>query len=269
MNLNNLTILVCLYNKQISESDTIQSLLKIDSLFDKIQLIIWDNSPMKNSVGGISSIFKNVTYIHTPKNTPLSKIYNKTIENQTDENCFLMICDDDSIIPLSFFNNLQKSISSNTNINLFLPIVKSNEQIISPAKNYIIKSKHFKNLEAGVISTKNITAINSCMVISNKVFTNGFKYDEKLTFYGTDDYFMYHFSKNYTHLCIIDEKIKHNLSMNNKDILNKLRIFKQIKKANKIIYKDNLFERNLSSLNILIVSLKLALKYKDLEFFYD
>lgn len=269
MKLINLTILVCLYNKNISDSETIQSLLKIELLLDNIELIIWDNSLTHHSVEILNSQFKKLKYVHTPENLPLSKIYNRVIEEQKENDSYLMICDDDSTIPKTFFIELKKAITLNKDIKLFLPQISSNNCIVSPAKNYIIKSTLFKNLGSGIISSKYLTAINSCMVISNKVFSEGFRYDERLSFYGTDNYFMYNFSKKYSSLYLLKQKIEHKLSMNEDDVSNKLRIFRQIKSASRIIYTDNLFKAFLNELNITIVCFKLVLKYKKLEFFHD
>ena len=108
------------------------------------------------------------------------------------------------------------------------------------------------------------------MVISNKVFADGFRYNERLSFYGTDNFFMRQYAQAYKELVILDIKIEHDLSFNNsKDIAKKIRIFKEIKRADRVIYSQNNFEKGVIMFNNFIVSLKLCVKQKSLAFLYD
>lgn len=271
--MHNITILVCLYNKGIDESKTIQSLLKFSDLIKNAKIFIWDNSFIKlDSVSNnlLSQHFKNLKYKHTPENTVLSKVYNSVIEEQNNPNSYLVLFDDDSDIPISFFNILKEQIVLNPSINLFLPQIYSNSILVSPAKDYLIKTRLIKNLKHGILNSNSITAINSGMIISNRVFIDGFRYNEKLSFYGTDNFFMYLYAKAYEELMILDIKIEHDLSFNTStDVNNKIRIFKEIKRANRVIYSKNKFEKGIVMFNNFIVSLKLCIKYKSLSFLYD
>lgn len=271
--MNEITILICLYKKNIQDSATIQSLLKSISKLKDTNVFIWDNSPSsldEDSLNLLAKNFTNFKYKHTPENTVLSKIYNTVIEEQKDEKSYLMLCDDDSDIPECFFDILREKINKNPSINLFLPQIFTNDTLISPAKDYLIKTILIKNLESGIITSRNSTAINSGMVISNRVFLNGFRYDERLRFYGTDNYFMCQYSRNYKDIFVLDVKFKHDLSFHSsKNIENRLRIFKEIKKANRIIYSKNSVKKYIVIINNLFVALKLCLKYRSITFLYD
>lgn len=271
--MNQLTILVCLYNTNLHESYTLQSLFKVQNINSFAQIVIWDNSVIKldkQSILKLESHFKKIVYKHTPQNTPLSVIYNTVIENQTNPLGYLMICDDDSKIPVDFFESLKSFWEKNKTINLFLPIIYSNNVIVSPAKNYLIKAKLFKNLKPGIIPTRNLNAINSCMVISNRVFIDGFRYDERLQFYGTDTFFMSKFIQKYKSLVVLNQIVIHDLSFNtSKSIEDRVRIFKQIKKSNSIIYSHSLLKNIIVYFNTFIVSVRYSLKYKTTAFLYD
>jgi hypothetical protein len=271
--MSKMTILVCLYNKSISTSNTLKSLLKSVDQIKNQDVFIWDNSvyPLdENEIQLLKNNFKNFTYKHTPENIVLSKIYNSLIAEQDDANSYLMLCDDDSEIPQSFFIKLEEQINENPLINLFLPQIYSNSVLVSPAKDYLIKTSLIKELSSGVLKADYVTAINSGMVISNRVFMDGFRYDERLNFYGTDNFFMYEYAKKNQNLIILDIKINHDLSFNGKDnIANKIRIFKEIKRANRIIYSENIFKKTLVSLNSSIVSVKLCVRFKTSAFLYD
>lgn len=72
-----------------------------------------------------------------------------------------MPCDDDSEIPESFFVKLIEQISLNPLVNLFLPQIYSNSILISPAKDYLIKTTFLKKLKYGILNSKYATAIDS------------------------------------------------------------------------------------------------------------
>ena len=268
-----LTILVCLYNKSIDSSETIQSLLKGDCNRKITNVIIWDNSIRKLPDASLELLNKNFlkfVYKHTPENIVLSNIYNIVIDSLENHDSFLMLCDDDSKIPDTFFETLNKQINLYPNINLFIPKIFSGTKLVSPAKDYLIRTKLLNNLQPGVYSSKNLTAINSGMVLSNRLFSNGLRYDSKLKFYGTDNYLMVNYRKENKNLVILDVDFQHSLSFSSsEDVHNKLRIFKEIKRANKIIYSQNFYKRQLVALNNFIVALKLCIKHRRLDFFYD
>jgi hypothetical protein len=268
-----LTILVCLYNKDLLTSSTIQSLLKAKSKSYITTVYIWDNSTLRlkqDSIDFLKNDFSKLVYKHTPENQPLSKIYNSVVNTLDSEHSYLMLCDDDSVIPESFFEILINRINLNPTVNLFLPKIYSKSILVSPAKDYLIRTKFIKDLQPGILLSGSTTAINSGMVISNRVFMDGFRYDENLRFYGTDNYFMNQYSINYRHLIVLDVEIFHSLSFNEvKDINNKIRIFREIKRANKIIYENHFLKRQLVLLNNLLVATKLSLKFKSFKFFHS
>ena len=267
----NLTILICLYNKNVNTSNTLQSLLKSDYVKENSTIFIWDNSiePLEQeSLNFLNNNFSKLIYKHTPENVVLSKIYNAVIES-LDDNCYLMLCDDDSNIPVAFFDKLIEQIKINPNQDLFLPQIYSNSVLVSPAKDFLIKTSLIKKLTPGAIMSSYTTAINSGMVISSRFFKEeGFRYDERLRFYGTDNYFMNEYSKLRKDLIVLDIKFTHSLSFNDSnDVNNKLRIFKEIKKSNAIIYSDQFLKRQIVLFNNLVVACKLSLKHKTLRFF--
>lgn len=271
--MTDLTILVCLYNKDIKTSNTIQSLLRASIQTNSTTVIIWDNSTLRmkqDSINFLSNHFSKFIYKHTPENVVLSKIYNSVIETLDVEDSYLMLCDDDSDIPECFFEILENQINLNPSVNLFLPQIYSDSILVSPAKDYLIKTKLINDLQPGTLLSRCTTAINSGMVISNRFFKNGFRYDEDLRFYGTDNYFMIEYAKANKNLVVLDVRFIHSLSFNTTgDIKNKLRIFRENRRANKIIYKKNFFKRQIVLVNNLLVAIKLCFKNNTLEFLFE
>ncbi len=272
--MNNFTILVCLYEKDINTSDTLKSLISNQCFIRESNVYIWDNSLthiVSDQLKFLKKTFKNLLYTHTPENLVLSKLYNKVINTLKDKNGYLLLLDDDSKLPKNFFQEISKQTKKNININLFLPKVSVGGVLVSPAKDYVYKTSLFKQINAGVIKSKYITAINSGMIISNRVFFDGFRYDERLRFYGTDNYFMYKYGLKYTSVFVLDTSIEHDLSFNTKSLERKVEIFKEIKRANIIIYSNNYFRKNILRINNFISAIKFNLKNNTLSFFkkYD
>lgn len=263
-------ILIVLYKKSLENSETLQSLLKSKDEIKDSLLIVWDNSPnpmIEKSQTLLLQLFTNFEYIHTPQNYSLSKIYNIVSKKYLSKYEYLVLFDHDSEFDSNYFSTLIKDIRLNRNINLFLPIVYSENSMVSPAHNYIIKSRLWTKNLLGLMSSKNKTAINSGMTIAKKVFDDGFEYDERMTYYGTDNYFMTKFANKYQFLFVVNNIIKHNLSFNTTDdIETKLLIFKETKKTNLLINEDNFFKLFLTKINNLLVSIKLSVKYKRLSF---
>jgi GT2 family glycosyltransferase len=263
-------ILVVVYKRRIEDSETLQSLLNTRNELSDSLIIVWDNSPVAMiDESGISTLqlFAKYEYRHTHENYSLSQIYNIVSQKYLGNYDYLVLFDHDSDLDATYFSTLRKSIRSNKNINLFLPVIYSDGKIVSPANNFIVKSQLWNRELLGLINSRYKTAINSGMTISKKVFEDGFMYDERLTFYGTDNYFMKKFSEKYDFFCVIDCKIKHDLSFNSSiDMNSKLAIFRETKRANRIIYEKSFCNTLLIIINNFLVSIKLAIRFKNLSF---
>lgn len=263
-------ILIVLYKKSLESSETLQSLLKSKNELKNSLLLVWDNSPnpmMQQSQMSLMQSFINFKYIHTPQNYSLSKIYNIVSKKYLYNYEYLALFDHDSEFESNYFSTLINVIKLNRDINLFLPIIYSQDKIVSPASNFIILSKLWQQKILGLMSSNDKTAINSGMTISKKVFDDGFEYDERMTYYGTDNYFMAKFANKYQFLFVVNNIIKHNLSFNTTDDVEmKLLIFKETKKTNLLINEDNFFKLLLTKINNLLVSIKLSIKYRRLSF---
>jgi GT2 family glycosyltransferase len=267
------TFLVVLFSKNIEDSSTIQSLIRNANLVDNEMVYVWDNSPLPLSIEVmdlLNQTFKQLKYHHTPENIVLSKVYNSVIEEIEQTSSYLVLLDDDSELPDSFFTEIIKSTFYNSTIELFLPQIYSNGVLVSPAKDYLFKTALMTNVQIGLYRSNYLTAINSGMVIKTDFFKKGFRYNEKLNFYGTDNFFMFEYAKQCENLIVIDVKIHHDLSYNSSgDINKKIKIFREIKRANKIIYADDWFKLRLVSFNNFVVAVKKCFAYKTLAFLHD
>lgn len=263
-------ILIVIYNQKLDKSPSYQSILDSMEYFKKSKLIIWDNS-QENQKINIDTInfFNQVEYIHTPENLSLSKIYNKVIQLNNGFD-YMIILDQDSSFSKDYLLEIEKSINKNKDINLFLPIVKSNNTIVSPGDYKIFKGSYWRKEIYGKINSKNILAINSGMVINFNYFKHTFVgYDERLNFYGVDTYFMFEYAKQNEYCYVLDYTFYHESALldEDEDINKKLFRLKDLFYSWKITNENHIFNLFFVNIYILFKVLKLAIKHKDNTYF--
>ncbi len=263
-----LLVVVVLYKSSFNESKTLSSVKKQNWKPDDFKLIIWDNSPVPQLLEAINDEKKylDFEYIAKPENEWLSKVYNQVVEKFSFD--YIMLLDQDSIIPPDYFTELHNSIKENPAINLFLPIVKNNNKIVSPASFQFFKGKHWKTETTGLTKSKNIIAVTSGMVISGNYFNkHSYKFDERLNLYAIDTKFMLDYARNEELLFILSLVFQHNSALwsnPSKDDL--LPRFRNLRKAWSIMLSDRPIAYLLTNVYSLYVSLKLSLKYRDIRF---
>ena len=263
-------ILIVLYECKVKESLSYLSLLKSLEHLSNSKLILWDNSPSIQSIDTDNiSFLQYVEYIHTPENMSLSKIYNRVIQ-ENEEYDYMIILDQDSSFSSDYLEKLNSAIIKQPSINLFLPLIKSEQTIVSPGDYKIFKGSYWKKERYGIIDAKNILAINSGMVINFNYLKNIYKgYNERLRFYGTDTSFMLEYADDNDSLFVIDYVFKHKSALLDRDE----NFNKKIIRLNdlffswRIIHEHKKFNLILINIFILIKTFKLVIKYRNVKYF--
>jgi len=216
--MNNLTILIVFYNKQLSQSVAFQTLHdKIDnpSIDLAIKLVIWNNSPSVSIDKGDYAYYEGM-------NSTLPKIYNNIARKYlTAEDDYLMISDDDTDYSNFHFNELTKIIQSYSRqtTGVFIPKLYSSKQLVSPGTRVFFKGKYIDDIPSGLTKSKNLLAMNSGLIISYSCMKKmPLLFDERLNFYGTDSDFFIRYENYFTHLYVLPFCLQHDLSENNNDI---------------------------------------------------
>jgi len=263
-------ILVVIYNESLSLSSTIKSLISNKTYLSSVKLLIWDNSSTKQDYScDIEQYVNDIEIVHTPENTPLAKVYNIVRESKLKNEEFCLLLDQDTIIPDNYFTSLFTAIEENPNINLFLPIIKSHNHIVSPGDLFLFKGKYWEEEQFGLVEAKNRLAINSGMFIKSNYFKNNFKgYNKELKFYGVDSYFMLEYAKINKFFITIPVIIEHDSALldNDEEIIKKAFRFNDLLDGWIIINKRNFYVNFLYKIYIIYISLKWSLKYKNLIF---
>lgn len=209
--------LVVLYKQKYSDSQTVCSFADFHFGENKSNFfVVWDNSPESGTSDSDLKQFlqtENVEYVHSPENTPLSKVYNYCLDAYSDFD-FLLIFDQDSrIIRTDFDSYLDRTVSENPNIHIFLPHIYSNGKLYSPGKFWVFKGWHYKTLSVGIHQDKLYTAIMSgtCVRV-NFLMQNNIRFNENLSLYGIDTCFFSDVRKIDSKFYVLDEKLEHDLS---------------------------------------------------------
>ncbi|AKD56048.1 glycosyltransferase [Spirosoma radiotolerans] len=266
-----LLVLIVLFKNTIKDSETITSILRqeLTKGFFSLKVIIWDNSPTPLSDDDMDIMVQNninFSYIFKAKNEKLSIVYNSIIKDYNFN--FILLLDQDSLFPKNYFDTLSNIVNLFPNINLFLPIIKNRNKIVSPGTLMNFKGKHWATEKIGVIKSKNVLCITSGMLIKKDYFiVNNHYFDERLSFYGIDSSFMLKFAQNNRYLYVFSTNFQHNTVLwSNPPVEIMLNRFKQLRSSWPIIFENRPLARILSSLYSIYVAFKLALKYKDIRF---
>lgn len=273
-------ILVVLYNEIITKTHSFISLeksfKKLNRSIDEYEVLFWDNSKadindkhVAEAKSRLAQLGVVTKYINTPENLALSKLYNKVIENYYYEKDYLFVLDQDSDFDHGYFLAFEKIINLK-NPNVILPIVKFKDRIVSPTKVLYLKGFYYNRPPEGFINSKTVSAINSGMIISLQfIAKHGYRYNEKLRNYCTDDNFMQFVRKLNGSVYVMDYSFDHDLSLctlnSNSDSLRTR--YNEMVRSKKILYSRNFLEIAFVNIYFFAHRSYMALKYKDLEYF--
>ena len=243
---------IVVYNKDISTSPTYSFMKK----YKDIQIIVCDNSTIQNDNESVVLKDGN-TYISMHGNKGLSKAYNAAMEEIGDG--YIILLDDDTSLTEEYMDCVFKSINSNKDI--YVPIVKTENMMMSPVlcENGLIKKVESINELKG-----NISAINSGLVIHSRVF-KGYRYPEAMFLDYIDHAFMYEMNQRNKEIEIMNISIHQKFSVEEYNKGSEKKRFKIFKKDVGYYYKQIVENSKYYTYIITRRKLRLALKYKDIR----
>ncbi len=214
-------ILIVLYKCELNESQTFKTLnLLPESILGKVKLIVWDNSPsnfqLKNDYN--TGVFGGFKYIRSNKNESLSIIYNKVMNEDFNSEGFFSILDQDTSIPFDFLSAIE---DANVDDRLIVPRVFSikNNSLISPRYYEYTKplyraitTRLMNKDDSGLHCTLNFFAVGSGLTIPKRIFDQGLRFEEQLSFYGVDTEYCQQYSLLKNDFFLLDVDFKHDVS---------------------------------------------------------
>lgn len=208
---------VVLYNQKIFESSTLACLFSIDEICNgTVSLLVYDNSSKP-------SLFYDTdfswTYIHNSSNGGLVEPYNTALNIQTDDHDWIILFDQDTIVPKNYFSALIDKINKADfdRVAAFAPNVYCNDRHVFPIHKLSLNVLNFA-------LSKKINTINSGLAIQCKFLRGIGGFDRDFWLDYVDHWFCWVVYKNGYIIEQINLSLKHDLSVQNYNNLSDFRI---------------------------------------------
>lgn len=260
--------LVVIYGTIPSYSPAITSLGALSKKSISLRTLVWDNSPQKLNDSLRGGDWGEINWVHTPENRGLSAIYNAVIADWLKADEYLLLLDQDTLLPETFFEAAAGAITSNPTVNLFLPMVRAHERWVSPLYAAVGWGRYWKQPRVGLQSSRYLGAINSGMIISAHFLQGAFSgYARDLQFYGTDTFFMLAYRRQHKWACVLDAVIHHDLSFYSTSTQEKVRKFRVMRDANVICYRETAWPVRLAVRSLMTcVAVLYSFRYRNIGF---
>ncbi|MFW2136094.1 glycosyltransferase [Chryseobacterium sp. TY4] len=201
-------------------------------------------------------------------NPGLSYVYNKAAAYaKTNNFSWIVLLDQDTLLPLDFYKNYLDSIKNNTDITLKVPIIKiDNNRILSPAKYKFYRSYLYKNINAGIMNMRDNSFINTGMLINTDFFLKVGGYNECIKLDFTDHDFVHKCKQYIRQFEVINVELKQDFSSvtnTKKQAIKRYLLYLRDLKEFKI-NKENGFLLFINS--DLLRLIKLTIQYKTIDF---
>ncbi|EMF0505375.1 glycosyltransferase [Enterococcus hirae] len=234
MTIPKIVVVIVLYQQRFSQSPSFDLLMKAVKE-KKIQLVVYDNSPVKQ-LEPLLEQDKDISYYHDPSNPGLATAYNYALNHAQQNIRYFVTLDHDSQLTATYFDTLL-TIDWTDELVAAVPLVYAGSNQISPvfADRYI--NRQVEKVDRSQLSQRRIMAINSGAVFSIKFLKEigGFNLDFPLDFL---DHWLfltiYQFKKT---VFILPEKMEHDLSVLDYQKVSVTR-YQSILKAEKTFYQN-------------------------------
>ena len=229
-----IVVVIVLYQQRFSQSPSFDLLMKAVKE-KKIQLVVYDNSPVKQ-LEPLLEQDKDISYYHDPSNPGLATAYNYALNHAQQNIRYFDTLDHDSQLTATYFDTLL-TIDWTDELVAAVPLVYAGSNQISPvfADRYI--NRQVEKVDRSQLSQRRIMAINSGAVFSIKFLKEigGFNLDFPLDFLDHWLFWtIYQFKKT---VFILPEKMEHDLSVLDYQKVSVTR-YQSILKAEKTFYQN-------------------------------
>lgn len=238
---------VVLYNLSLSECESVNSLqLQNIKLLNVDKLFVYDNSPDASLNSWINGEFNGleVIYFHDINNSGVSKAYNDAADYaQKNGYDWLLLLDQDTVLPVGAFDKYHQAVSNNPNIPVFSPILKTKNNVIcSPCRFKFHRGFTPDHVPLGLVHFRDYAPINSCMLVSTEKLLSVGGYNEGAYLDFSDFQFIERLKKKYLEFFVVDFIALQDFSNDTKDISALKKRFEIYCKCARACEKDNVLD---------------------------
>lgn len=208
-------ILIVLYRVKPGDSQTLLSLRESAGMLRADDVVlVWDNSPEAASPEAIATVSEGSPaswmYRSTPENRSLAAIYNEATRLIPGKD-LLLIFDHDSHFSSDFFAKLDSASAANPDIDLFVPLIRQGDLIVSPGHFRYFKGSLWKKPGYGRVPSRNTVVIGSGMAIRSRFLETFGGFEERLQLYGIDSNFMLRYAGKNPFFFVMDPRFGHSM----------------------------------------------------------
>lgn len=232
-----------------------------------LRVVVWDNSP-RAAPSDSQRLHDSDLYVSTPENLGLSVIYNRVRAEHLCEADFVLLLDQDSVLPPDFLDAWDNAVKAVPEVDLYLPLVRAHNRWVSPLSYRWGWGRYWKEPKLGRIEATGCMAINSGMIIRCGYFTHDFAgYDERLRFYGTDTQLMVSHAAKRRDVCVFNAVIDHDLSFFSSEGGAQAKKFREMRAGYRYIYENApMLTRLAVGATMLLVSLRYAIRFRSIQY---
>jgi len=154
-------VVVVIFNRRCSESVSFVKMLQISPTV----LLLIDNSTEAEIIeyNRQYCLQQNCGYYSMGSNAGLSKAYNTGVRLIGDRTEYLMLLDDDTVVPDDVIRKLGVSVQETPDADVFIPFITDQNSLLSP--NRRVSSLFFRLRKRPDVFSSQMSAINSGLVI--------------------------------------------------------------------------------------------------------
>ena len=268
--LDSLLIVLVLYKSDLETSESFQSIEAcLKSTNSDVDVFIYDNSPQQLDFS-LNRYNSKIRYVWDSSNPGVSKAYNEgSAFAENDGKKWLLILDQDTEFDSDFLIKYYDACNSNPTLSLFAPILKLNSgEIYSPCTYKFPRTAILKKIDIGITELKNLSLLNSGMLIGTNVFKEVGGYDERLKMDFTDFEFIDRYRKTSNNFFVVDTIGIHGFSGINDKFNASLDRFSRYCQSFEVMCSihSGFLEKMTLRIVALLRCIKLAVKFKDTGF---
>ncbi len=264
--LDSLMVILVLYQTPLEDSESFCSILEFENGSQDLDVYVYDNSPGSQHINTYKGLC--ITYVHDAKNPGVSQAYNSGAEYaRAHKKKWILLLDQDTSLPMGLLDTYRKASLSNSDIKLFVPILKlKNGKIFSPFRYRFKRGFYLDEIEAGVHSLKNLSPVNSGILISLDSFFEVGGYNQMVKLDFSDFQFIERFRRKYNLFYVIDSIGKQDFSDDEVSLTSQANRFVYFCEGARNIEKNGIWDWAQYNVVVFLRGLRLVIRYRDCRF---
>jgi GT2 family glycosyltransferase len=212
-----LTIVVVLYKQKPEESKTFltlkQTLFSKNEGLEDIELILYDNSPVKQVFNPLPYEGIHISYVHDPRNLGVATAYNHAWSIAKENGSrWLLLLDHDTEITDSYISEVLNLPEMGTDIVAVVPNINSENTMISPVYSHSLRPLKAERPKEG-LQEQPVMAINSGALIHIDFLNEIGGFNENFPLDYLDHWLFYEIYAKGRRVWLLDTTLEHELSV--------------------------------------------------------